>query len=152
MEGKAVIKRILIAVIVVLIGAVCITGFLALKHNDGGSWDVLLVFGIKCTSMSSFWRFMIIYFIISELLILVSAYLAARVVGCFGDTSIGATISVIIAIVGVIALAGVVSWKAVGYVDSQVEGITIMLWGKILFVILSLLQASFQTMIKLDNF
>ena len=32
----------------------------------------------------------------------------------FGDTSIGATISVIIAIVGVIALAGVVSWKAVG--------------------------------------
>lgn len=70
----------------------------------------------------------------------------------FGDTSIGATISVIIAIVGVIALAGVVSWKAVGYVDSQVEKITIMLWGKILFVILSLLQASFQTMIKLDNF
>ena len=65
----------------------------------------------------------------------------------FGDTSIGATISVIIAIVGVIALAGVVSWKAVGYVDSQVEKIT-----KILFVILSLLQASFQTMIKLDNF
>ena len=79
-------------------------------------------------------------------------YLAAGVVGCFGDTSIGATISVIIAIVGVIALAGVVSWKAVGYVDSQVEKITIMLWGKILFVILSLLQASFQTMIKLDNF
>ena len=70
----------------------------------------------------------------------------------FGDTSIGATISVIIAIVGVIALAGVVSWKAVGYVDSQVEKITIMLCGKILFVILSLLQASFQTMIKLDNF
>ena len=151
MEEKSVIKRILIAVIVVLIGAVCIAGFLALKHSHGGSWDVLLVFGIKCTSMSSFWRFMIIYFIIFELLIWVSAYLAAGVVGCFGDTSIGATISVIIAIVGVIALAGV-SWKAVGYVDSQVEKITIMLWGKILFVILSLLQASFQTMIKLDNF
>ena len=110
MEEKSVIKRILIAVIVVLIGAVCIAGFLALKHSHGGSWDVLLVFGIKCTSMSSFWRFMIIYFIIFELLIWVSAYLAAGVVGCFGDTSIGATISVIIAIVGVIALAGVVSW------------------------------------------
>ena len=69
MEEKSVIKRILIAVIVVLIGAVCIAGFLALKHSHGGSWDVLLVFGIKCTSMSSFWRFMIIYFIIFELLI-----------------------------------------------------------------------------------
>lgn len=57
MEEKSVIKRILIAVIVVLIGAVCIAGFLALKHSHGGSWDVLLVFGIKCTSMSSFWRY-----------------------------------------------------------------------------------------------
>lgn len=47
MEEKSVIKRILIAVIVVLIGAVCIAGFLALKHSHGGSWDVLLVFGIK---------------------------------------------------------------------------------------------------------
>ena len=116
MEEKSVIKRILIAVIVVLIGAVCIAGFLALKHSHGGSWDVLLVFGIKCTSMSSFWRFMIIYFIIFELLIWVSAYLAAGVVGCFGDTSIGATISVIIAIVGVIALGKLldmwtVRWK-----------------------------------------
>lgn len=37
MEEKSAIKRILIAVIVVLIGVVCIAGFLALKHSHGGS-------------------------------------------------------------------------------------------------------------------
>ncbi len=152
MEEKSVIKKILMVIIVVAVGAACIAGFLALKHSDGGFLNILRIFGIKCTSMSSFWRFMIIYFIISELLIFVSAYLAAGVVGCFGDTSIGAGISVTIAIAVVIALAGVVSWKAVGHVDSQVEGIAITLWGKILFVILSLLQATFQAIVKLDNF
>lgn len=34
MEENLVIKRILIAIIVVLIGAACIAGFLALKHSD----------------------------------------------------------------------------------------------------------------------
>lgn len=123
MEEKSAIKRILIAVIVVLIGAVCIAGFLALKHSHGGSWDVLLVFGIKCTSMSSFWRYINWSHDFSY-------YRYCRSY-CTGGGSF---------------------LESCWICGQSGEKITIMLWGKILFVILSLLQASFQTMIKLDNF
>ncbi len=96
-------------------------------------FNILSTVGVECQDTWIFWKFMIVYFIIGEILIWLTAYCIAQIMKRKSELK-GVIVFVLVIVFCVI------DWKVIGMLDGAVNEIKIAYNGKLILIILTIMQ------------